>query len=275
MYFIMYAGNFFTEVNMEYVALGKSNLLVSRTAFGAMSLDCQEIEAFGEKAAEKAGNLVSLAYQNGVNFFDTAHSKPVCEKRLGEALHGIRQNVILATKTNANNVEQLKKDLDESLDALNTDFVDLYQIENPEVIPQKNGSNGIYDELCLLKEKGVIKHFGIATDNLEIARNVVTSGLYETLQFPFSMLSPEVIVDFVKMCQEKDIGFIAMQPLCGGVLNNIPLAFGFLHQFENVVPVWGARTPEELEQILYFESHPPVIDDKFKEEAFKTRDFFN
>ena len=64
---------------MEFIALGKTELLVSRTAFGAMSLDCPEIEAFGSKADEKACSLVHQAYDAGINFFDTAHSRPLCE----------------------------------------------------------------------------------------------------------------------------------------------------------------------------------------------------
>jgi len=151
---------------MEYVALGRSNLLVSRTAFGAMSLDCEEIEKFGEEAEEKAACLVHQAYDGGVNFFDTARSRPVCEKRLGMALSGIRQNVFLATKTAAKTGEQLKKDLAKSLETLGTDSIDLYQIENQDIIPQKDGANEIYNALCESKKEGKIKHFGIATSKI-------------------------------------------------------------------------------------------------------------
>ena len=71
------------------------------------------------------------------------------------------------------------------------------------------------------------------------------------------------------------MGFVAMQPLCGGVVDNIPLAFGFLRQYENVIPLWGVKTADELKQILYFNEHPPVIDEKFKEDVERFRMFFN
>ena len=77
------------------------------------------------------------------------------------------------------------------------------------------------------------------------------------------------------MCEEYDVGFLAMQPLCGGVIQNIPLALGFLHQYENVVPLWGVQTQEELEQILYFNDHPPVIDEQFNADIENLRNFFN
>lgn len=260
---------------MEFVALGRTNLLVSRTSFGAMSLDCKEIEAFGEDAEEKACALVHQAYDVGVNFFDTAHSKPVCEQRLGAALHGIRHHVFLATKTSASSVQELRSDLRESLDALETDTIDLYQLENPLILPTDKSADGLYAEFLSLKDKKIIKHFGIATDNLDIARQAVESGLYETVQIPFNVLSGDDTLEVIKLCEKKDVGCIAMQPLNGGVVSNIPLAFGFLHQFENVIPVWGAHTQEELQQILYFNDHPPLVDEDFKEEVCRTRDFFN
>lgn len=260
---------------MEYIALGKTNLLVSRTAFGAESLDCREIEAFGDEADEKACAIVHQAYSAGINFFDTAHSRPSCEKRLGTALHGIRQNVILATKTNAQTVRELRSDFQQSSDALESDYIDLYQLENPLIIPQKDGPDGLYNELVSMKNHGLIRHFGISTDDYDIAREGILSGLYEVVQFPFNLISPVEIQELVKLCEQNEIGCIAMQPLNGGVVSNIPLAFGFLYQFENVVPVWGTHTQEELHQIIYLNNNPPVIDEKFREEVEREKQFFN
>ena len=260
---------------MEYIALGKTNLLVSRTAFGAESLDCREIEAFGDEADEKACAIVHQAYSAGINFFDTAHSRPSCEKRLGTALHGIRQNVILATKTNAQTVRELRSDFQQSSDALESDYIDLYQLENPLIIPQKDGPDGLYNELVSMKKHGFIRHFGISTDDYDIAREGILSGLYEVVQFPFNLISPVEIQELVKLCEQNEIGCIAMQPLNGGVVSNIPLAFGFLYQFENVVPVWGTHTQEELHQIIYLNNNPPVIDEKFRKEVEREKQFFN
>ena len=260
---------------MEFISLGKSNLLVSKNSFGAMSLDCKEIESFGGEADEKACAIVHHAYSGGMNFFDTSHLSPVCEKRMGDALHGIRQNVIIATKTSSQSAAEIRRDLNESLFALETDFIDLYQIENPLIVPLKDGSDGIYNEMLTLKEKGIIRHIGIATEDYELVKQAVECGLYETVQFPFSMISPDSVAELVRLCEKNDVGCIAMQPLNGGIVNNIPLAFGFFQQYENVVPVWGAHTDEELQQILYFNDHPIVIDDEFKKEVEKVRLFFN
>lgn len=253
---------------MEYVRLGKTDLLISRVAFGAMKLT----DAGGE---EDAAIIVRNAYDAGINFFDTSRKTPESEKLLGDALYDIRKNIILSTTTDSKLPSDIQNDLENSLMILHTDKVDLYQFETEKFLPLPGGEDKIYETLASLKESGKIAHFGIVTTNLDIAVRAVESGYYETIQFPFNMLSSDSVLDLVKLCEEHDVGFIAMQPLCGGVIENIPLAFGFMRQFENVIPIWGVETLQEMEQILYFNEHPPVVDDKFKEDAEKIRTFFN
>lgn len=254
---------------MEYIALGKSNLLVSRTAFGAMTLDKLTDDASAE-------TLISLAYEGGVNFFDVARSAPESERRLGKAIKPYRKDIFVATKTAARTISDLKADLHASLAALGVDYIDLFQVEREEGLPEKGGEDGLVDELIDLRREGLINHFGVVTESADVANRVVRSQSgWETLQFPFNLLCEKSAETVVAQCAEKDIGFIAMRPLCGGVLTNIPLSLGYLHQFENVVPVWGARTEEEMQQILYFTANPPQVDEQFMEEAEKLRAFFN
>ena len=253
---------------MEYVRLGKSNLMISRVALGAMSLNKIEDE-------EKAFELVRNAYNQGINFFDTSRNKSDCEKILGDALGDIRSSVMLASKTSAQSGAEVRADLEESLNVMHSDFIDLYQYETDQFMPEANGIDGIYDALKSLKESGKIKSIGIATQDIDVAEKAVTSGFYDTLQFPFSMISPDETRQIVQLCRDNDVGFIAMQPLCGGILTSIPLAYGFLHEYENVIPLWGVQSQEELDQILYFNEHPPVIDEKFKEDVENIRAFFN
>ena len=253
---------------MEYVRLGKSNLMISRVALGAMSLNKIEDE-------EKAFELVRNAYNQGINFFDTSRNKSDCEKILGDALGDVRSSVMIASKTSAQSGAEVRADLEESLNVMHSDFIDLYQYETDQFMPEANGIDGIYDALKSLKESGKIKSIGIATQDIDVAEKAVTSGLYDTLQFPFSMISPDETRQIVQLCRDNDVGFIAMQPLCGGILTSIPLAYGFLHEYENVIPLWGVQSQEELDQILYFNEHPPVIDEKFKEDVENIRAFFN
>ena len=253
---------------MEYVRLGKTDLLISRVAFGAMKLT----EAGGD---ENVAQLVRNAYEAGINLFDTSRKTPESEKLLGDALYDIRRNVFLSTTTSAKTSDEIKTDLETSLMTLHCDLVDLYQLETEKFLPLPGGADKIYDALEDFKKQNMIGHFGIVTTNFETAKKAVLSDCYETIQFPFSMISSDDAIELIKLCEEHDVGFIAMQPLCGGVIENIPLAFGFLHQYESVLPIWGIKNLDELTQILYFNEHPPVIDEKFKEDVEKIRMFFN
>ncbi|MDE5899452.1 MAG: aldo/keto reductase [Treponemataceae bacterium] len=253
---------------MDYVRLGKSNLMTSRVAMGAMSL-----AKIGD--ADKAAELVRKAYTRGINLFDTARTCPGCEQILGDAVGDIRASVMLATKTSAESGAEIFSDVETSLNVMHTDFIDIYQYESNRFLPEPDGRDGVYNALLAMKSAGKIRHIGIATQDLDIAGRAVRSGLYETLQFPFSMISAAKTIELVKLCEQNDVGFIAMQPLCGGLVENIPLAFGFLHQYESVVPLWGVQTEQELEQILYFNERPPVIDEQFKADVERLRQFFN
>ena len=254
---------------MDYIALGKSNLLVSRTAFGAQGIG--EIDD-----AETAYQMIRMAYEDGVNFFDTSTKAPESERRLGKALADVRENVFIATKSSARNGGELAIDIDVSIRTLETNYIDLYQLDCKNILPKINDGSEIIEKLIEFKKAGVIRHYGIVTDSMEVAEHVLYSDVeWETIQFPFNMLCPENVENLTRKFYEKDIGFIAMQPLCGGVLTNLPLALGYFLPFENVVPLWGARNPDELQQILYFTKNPPRLDEQFYAEANKIRQFFN
>lgn len=253
---------------MEYIRLGKSNLLISRVAFGAMRL-----AEVGD--VEQAGLIVRKAYEAGINFFDTSRNTPDSEKLLGDALYDYRRNIILSTATSSKTAAEISEDLETSLMTLHCDTVDLYQLEIEKFLPLPGGADKIYETLQEFKKQNKVKAIGVITTNFDTAKKAVESNLYDTIQFPFSMVSPESAAEIVKLCEQHDVGFIAMQPLGGGLVDNIPLAFGFLHQFESVIPIWGIKTQEELNQILYFNEHPPVIDEKFQEDVERIRNFFN
>lgn len=253
---------------MEYVRLGKTDLLISRVAFGAMRLT-------ETGSDEDVAQLVRKAYESGINLFDTSRKTPESEKLLGDALYDIRRNVFLSTTTAAKTSDEIKRDMETSLMTLHCDTVDLYQLETEKFLPLPGGADKIYDTLADFKKQKMAGHIGIVTTNFETAKKAVLSDCYETLQFPFSMVSADNTVELVKLCEAHDVGFIAMQPLGGGLLDNIPLAFGFLSQFESVIPIWGAHTLEQMNQILFFNEHPPVIDEKFHEDVERIRNFFN
>lgn len=251
---------------MEYVALGNTGLLISTVAFAAISIN-------SSNDSDTSVTLLQSAYSAGVNFFDTTHAKVKCEALLGKALSNVRDNIMLSTKTQATSVQDMLLHLQESMNLLQTSHIDLYQIENPKIVPTK--SDALYQALCDMKAQGKVRHIGIATDDFDIACTVIDSGLYEVLQFPFNVISSPEVKQLVDKCANSNMGFIAMQPLCGGVVSNVPLALGFLKQYETVIPLWDISSLQELQQVVYFAENPPNIDEKFKEDAARERQFFN
>jgi aryl-alcohol dehydrogenase-like predicted oxidoreductase len=239
---------------MDQVILGTTGIIVNKNGFGALPI--QRI------SKEEAAVLLKKAYQNGITFFDTARSYSDSEEKIGYALSEVRSNIFLATKTMTLQVEEFWKQLKTSLNLLKTDYLDVYQFHNPSFCPKPGDGTGLYEAMLEAKEKGMIRHIGITNHRLPIAIEAVESGLYETIQFPFSYLATEQEIELVKLCKEKGIGFIAMKALSGGLISNSAAAYAFHAQFDHVLPIWGIQKEEELEEFISYNSNPPILNEE-------------
>ena len=248
---------------MDRVTLGKTGITVCRNGFGALP-----IQRIGK---EDAAYLVRKAYENGVNFFDTARAYTDSEEKLGYATSSFRNKIYIATKTAAKNGEELKKDLETSLSLLKTDYIDIYQFHNPPFCPKPGDGTGLYEAMLEAKKEGKIRHIGITNHRLGVAKEAIESGLYETLQFPFSYISGEKEMELLSMCRERGMGFIAMKGLAGGLLNNSRVCYAFMSQFDNVLPIWGVQRERELDEWLSYNDNPPVMDEEVKSIIEKDR----
>ncbi len=111
------------------------------------------------------------------------------------------------------------------------------------------------------KNEGKIRHIGITSHNLDRAIEAVKTGLFDTMQFPFSMISDKREKELISLCEKEDVGFICMKALSGGLVRDIEAAFSFLYKYKNVVPIWGVQKAEELDQFLALDKNPPVFDE--------------
>jgi aryl-alcohol dehydrogenase-like predicted oxidoreductase len=238
---------------MERTRLGKTGLMVSRTSFGAIPI--QRI-SYDESTA-----ILQAAYKGGVNFYDTARAYTTSESRIGKALGHVRNEIIIASKTLAKTGELLEKDLATSLTELGSDYIDVYQLHNPPFVPKPGDDNGIYDAALNAKKDGKIRHIGITSHKLPLAKEMVASGLFDTMQFPICMISTEDELELVNLCKQQDVGLIAMKALGGGLIQNAKSAFAYLRQYDNVVPIWGIQKMRELEEFLAYEENSPALDD--------------
>ena len=227
---------------MKLVRLGRTELYVSKTAFGALPI--QRI------SKEEAVRLVRRAYDAGINYFDTANAYTDSEEKLGAALHDVRQSVVISTKSMGRDKKTVLAHIEESLRRLQTDYIDLFQFHNPPQLPDSEDPDGAFAAALEMQKKGYIRHIGITNHRLAVAREAVASGRFETLQFPFSYLASQEDLALAESCRAADMGFIAMKGLAGGMLNNAAACYAYLGQFDYVVPIWGIQHEWELDQWL-------------------------
>ena len=249
---------------MVEVTLGSTGMTVNKNGFGALPI--QRI------SDEDAVYLVRKAYEGGITFFDTARCYTDSEKKVGMALEGIRDKVLIATKTMAGTVEEFWEDLGTSLEYLRTDYIDLYQFHNPSFCPKPGDGTGLYEAILEAKAQGKVRHIGITNHRLAVANEAIDSGLYETLQFPFCYLATDKDLELVSRCREANMGFIAMKALSGGLINNSRAAYVYLAQFDNVLPIWGVQREKELDEFLSYVQEPPVMTKELEELIARDRE---
>ena len=229
---------------MEYRVLGKTGLKVSSMGFGGIPI--QRIDAAGTRV------LMERMVEAGINYIDTARTYGQSECFLGEALEGIRDRFVLATKAMSRDKVAMAKDIDMSLANLRTDYIDLYQVHNPSLaqLEQIVGVGGALEALKEAKAAGKIGHIGLTAHSKEVFEKALELDWVETIMFPYNIVETHG-EDLIKKCKERNVGFIVMKPLAGGALEDATLAMRFVCANPSVsVVIPGMADPKELEQNL-------------------------
>ena len=229
---------------MEYKVLGKTGLKVSRMGFGGIPI--QRIDAAGTKP------LIRQLLEAGVNYIDTARGYTVSEGYLGEALEGIRDQFILATKSMSRSKEAMAADIETSLGNLRTNYIDLYQVHNPNMaqLQEVMAPGGALEALVEAREAGKIGHIGITAHSAETFKIALDLPWVETIMFPYNIVETQG-EELIAECARRNIGFIDMKPLAGGAIEDVTLALRFLRANEDVtVVIPGMAEIREAEQNL-------------------------
>ena len=229
---------------MEYRILGKTGLKISRLGFGGIPI--QRIDAEGTKV------LVHQMLEAGINYIDTARGYTVSEEFLGYALEGIRDKVVIATKSMSRTKEAMAADIEISLKNLRTDYIDLYQIHNatPEQLEQVMAPGGALEALQEAKAAGKIGHIGLTAHSLETFKLALNLDWVETFMFPYNIVETQA-EKLIAECAKRNIGFIDMKPLAGGAIEDATLALRYICANDAVtVVIPGMAEVRELEQNL-------------------------
>jgi aryl-alcohol dehydrogenase-like predicted oxidoreductase len=211
--------------SMKYRTLGKTGLRVSVIGLGTMV----HAGHFGPMKDSESLSAIDTALDLGVNFVDTsdAYGAGYAETLLGNALKGRRDKVIIATK--GGNVmsgpnrgkrifepDYIGRVMEESLQRLQTDYVDLYQLHNPTVDVIERGQ--VWEVLERAKRAGKIRHYGVSINSMEEGVAAVNDGRAETIQVEYNLLAQEPAEKIFPLAQQANVGIIARVPLRRGIL---------------------------------------------------------
>lgn len=209
---------------MRTITLGKSGLTVSRIAFGTWQLGGD----WGQTDEQSATGAIRRAAEQGVTFFDTAQAYGfgASERLLGEALRvRSRDELVIATKgglrqsgsgvTRDASAEWIRHGVEESLRALDTDYIDLYQIHWPD---PNIAFAETTDALAKLVADGKIRHVGVSNFNAEQMESFSQTLPIETLQPPYHLFHREIEDEVLSYTAAHDIGVLIYGPLAHGLL---------------------------------------------------------
>lgn len=230
---------------MDKLRLGKTELMVSRIGFGGIPIQrCSE---------EIAIAIIHRCLEHGVNFIDTAAAYTNSEERIGKAIVGQRDGLIIATKSTERTREGIEVHLHQSLERLKVSFIDLYQFHGVNDLTNLTKVLDPAGPIAVIKDAqkhGLVRHIGITSHNKDTAKEAVKSGQFATIMFPFNFMTPEPALEVLPLTRERGTGFIAMKPLEGGMLPNAALSFKYLLQYHDVLPIVGIEYPYEIDEIM-------------------------
>ncbi|MBN2034015.1 MAG: aldo/keto reductase, partial [Deltaproteobacteria bacterium] len=230
---------------MKIIELGNSGLKVTELGCGGIPIM--------RVPFEEARIILRRCFELGIRFFDTAHVYNDSEEKIGAALKPFRRQVVLATKVWAKTAEGAEKELSMSFDRLRTEWIDLIQchnISNDENLEKVLGSGGAYETLVKAKAEGRVGAIGFSSHNPDVAVKAIESGKFVTVQFPFNFIERDPEERVFPFARERGMGLIAMKPMGGGLLEKADLCFRYLQQYEDVVPIPGIQSIEEIEEIV-------------------------
>ena len=229
---------------MEYTTLGKTGLTISRMGFGGIPIQKVDVPT--------VRTLMQALADSGVNYIDTARGYTVSESYLGEALEGMRDRFVIATKSMARTKEAMEKDIETSLHNLRTDHIELYQVHNPSLADLETviAPGGALEALLEAKAAGKISHIGLTAHMATVFERALDMDWVETIMFPYNIVETQGEA-LMRRCTEQGVGFIVMKPLAGGALEDATLALRFIGQNPDVsVVIPGMYSAEEVRQNL-------------------------
>ena len=205
---------------MRYNRLGLTDLSVSEVGFGAAPLGGE----YGQASLEQMQNAVAFAIDNGINFFDTAayYGRGVSETRLGEALRGRRQQVVLATKCARYDVDGfdfsaagVRRSTEDSLRRLQTDYLDILHVHDVEFGCKRQIIEETIPALRRIQQQGKARFIGITGLSLRMLHDIAAEAPLDCIlsYCRYNLLNRDLDLMLTPLARERGIGLINASPL--------------------------------------------------------------
>jgi uncharacterized protein len=242
---------------MRYIPLGKTGLTVSEVGFGGIPIIRLD--------EDTAVTVLRRAYESGITLYDTANAYRDSENKIGRALGAVRDKVILATKTIRRDAPGTLEQLENSLRMMKTDYIDIYQLH--QIAQERDwdlvtGPDGAMEAVIKAKEQGKIRYIGVTSHNLAMAVKLVKTGMFSTVQFPFSFIEDAARNELHNAARELGMGILAMKPFAGGMIDNARIAFKFLREHPDVIALPGFDSSERVDEIVSFYEQPNLVTER-------------
>lgn len=228
---------------MEKQKLGRTELMVAPLGFGGIPIQ--------RVSREDANKIIRFAVEQGLNFIDSARGYTDSEEKIGFALQGIREKVILATKTMSRTGKNLTEDIDISLKNFKAEVIVLYQCHNVRTLEdweQLTAPGGGLEALESARQAGKIRYIGITGHRPEILARALREYPFATVQFPYNYIEQENREELFREIERQELGTIIMKPLAGGAIRHTGPALRFLLQkgFSVIIP--GMDSVEQVRE---------------------------
>ena len=242
---------------MRYLELGKTSLKVSEVGFGGIPIIRLDTDT--------AVKVLRRAVERGITLYDTANAYRDSEEKMGLAFRGMRDRVVIATKTLRRDAAAATEQLENSLRMLRSDYIDLFQlhqIAREEDFQAVTSPGGALEAAVKAKEAGKVRHIGVTSHSLTMAIKLVRTGLFSTIQFPFNFIETDACQELFPVAREHGVGILVMKPFAGGVIDNADIVFKFLRQYPEAIPIPGFDSEESVEQIVAIYERENLVTDK-------------
>ena len=231
---------------MEKVRFGKTELMVSKVALGGIPI----MRLTKAEAAQLTREIIGL----GINFIDTATGYADSEEKIGEGIKGMkREDIVLTSKSPVDDKKTFTEHLDLSLKRLGVDYIDIYQLHNVSSKARRDAvfaPGGAMEGLEEAIKAGKVRFPGFSSHSIPLAIEIMKSGKFDMVQLPFNFIDIDAAEEAIPLAEKLDMGFLAMKPMGGGLLDNAGLSFRFLGSYGTIVPDPGIEKIEEIREII-------------------------